>query len=196
MSHPMILAIHPGYAEHLVEDSVAGFPIGNIPNETCLLIEYAILAYRICLHAISPFRERLDHEILILGSPSLHDWFRIRVNHGPNIVHDIFLLSALVMKGHRAGCKRIEDVSYVNLWATCDTDMKIWEVKLDKLLHKQEDALARGWNTRAVGTFVKSIHDKVDRTLIWDREHLFQTSRQGIIAGLFRATFMSLMMSY
>jgi hypothetical protein len=44
MSHPKILAVHQGYVEHLVEDSVAGLPIGNIPNETCLPIEYTIAA--------------------------------------------------------------------------------------------------------------------------------------------------------
>jgi hypothetical protein len=70
------------------------------------------------------------------------------------------------MKGHRAGCERIEDVSNVDLWTACDTDMKIWKVKFDKLLQKLKDTLSRGRNPRTIGAFIKSVDDNVGLALI------------------------------
>jgi len=64
----------------------------------------------------------------------------------------------LVLERHLAGGQRLEDISYVNLWATCDTYMKVWYMKVDELLQKLKNTLARCWDARDVGTFIKGIH--------------------------------------
>jgi hypothetical protein len=66
-------------------------------------------------------------------------------------------LSALIVERHSARGQRLEDISYVNFWATCDTYMKVWYMKVDKLLHKLKDPFARCWNPRDVGTFIKGV---------------------------------------
>jgi hypothetical protein len=67
-------------------------------------------------------------------------------------------LSALIVKGHSAGGQRLEDVSYVNFWATGDTYTKVWYMKVDELIHKLKDSFARRWNPRDVGAFIKGVH--------------------------------------
>jgi hypothetical protein len=62
------------------------------------------------------------------------------------------------MEGHSARGQRLENISYVNFWAACDTYMKIWKVKVNKLLHKPKNTVTGCWNPRDVGTFVKGIH--------------------------------------
>jgi hypothetical protein len=66
-------------------------------------------------------------------------------------------LSALIVERHLARSQGLKDVSYVNFWATCDTYMKVWYMKVDELLHKLKDPFARRWNPRSVGTFIKGI---------------------------------------
>jgi hypothetical protein len=91
------------------------------------------------------------------------------------------------MKGHSARSQRLDDISYVDFRATCDTYMKIWQMKVSELLHKLKDLVARRWNPRNVGTFIKSIHYYIDGMLIWQCEHLFQAPCQSVITGLSRA---------
>jgi hypothetical protein len=67
-------------------------------------------------------------------------------------------LSALIVERHSAGSQRLEDISYVNFGATCDTYMEVWYMKVDKLFHKLENPFARCWNSRDVGAFIKSVH--------------------------------------
>ena len=43
------------------------------------------------LHPIRSLRERLDDKVPVLFAPSPH--FLVRVNHGTDIIHDVFLLS-------------------------------------------------------------------------------------------------------
>jgi hypothetical protein len=87
--------------------------------------------------------------------------------------------------------ERFKDISYVDLGATGDTDMKIWKAKLDELLDEQENSFSRGRNARGIGTFIEGVDYKIDRILIWDPEHLFQALPQEVITGLFRAILMS-----
>jgi len=139
------------------------------------------------LHAIGSFRERLNHEVLILRPPPLHDWFRIRVDHRSDIIRNVLLLSSLVMKGYSERGKWIKDVSYVDLWPACDANMKIWKVKLDKLLDELKDTFTGRWHG-AVGTLINGVHDKVDWVLIGDCEHLFETFCQNGDTRLFLAS--------
>jgi hypothetical protein len=66
-------------------------------------------------------------------------------------------LSVLIVERHSAGGQRLEDISYVNFWATCDTDMKVWYMKVYELLYKLKNPLARCWDPGDVGTFIKGI---------------------------------------
>jgi hypothetical protein len=63
----------------------------------------------------------------------------------------------LIVERHPAGSQRLEDISYVNFWATCDAYMKVRYVKVHELLHKLKDPFARCWNARDVGTFIKGV---------------------------------------
>ena len=91
------------------------------------------------LHSVNSFCEGLDDKILILLLPSPQVRFRIRVDNGPDIIHDILLLSALIVEGHLVRGQRLEDISYVEFWATSDTYMKIWYVKAVELLSQGEE---------------------------------------------------------
>ena len=51
-------------------------------------------------HSISSFRQRLDHQILIICSPSSHCCTRGRVDDIPNVLSDVFFLSAFVVQGN------------------------------------------------------------------------------------------------
>jgi hypothetical protein len=44
---------------------------------------------------------------------------------------------------HTTGGQRLEDISYVNFWATFDTKMKVWYMMIDELLHKLKNTFAR-----------------------------------------------------
>jgi len=61
------------------------------------------------------------------------------------------------MERHPARGHELKDISYVNFWATCDTYMKVWYMKVDEILQKLKDAFARRWNPRGVGTFIKGV---------------------------------------
>ena len=71
------------------------------------------------LHPIRSLRERLDDKVPVLFAPSPH--FLVRVNHGTDIIHDVFLLSSLVMKGYAKSRQRLESRLYVDLGSTRDT---------------------------------------------------------------------------
>jgi hypothetical protein len=49
----------------------------------------------------------------------------------------------LIVEGHLTRGQRLENVSYVNLWAACDTYMKFRKAKINQLLHKLKDMVAR-----------------------------------------------------
>jgi hypothetical protein len=78
----------------------------------------------------------------------------------------------LVVKGHSVSGQRLKDISYVDLWAARDTDVKIRETKLDEIFEEKENAFARRRNTRGVGAFIKSVDHQINWTFM-KCEHLF-----------------------
>jgi hypothetical protein len=92
------------------------------------------------------------------------------------------------MKTYSVRGKRSKDVSYIDLWPACDTDMKIRKAKVGQLLDEVKDPFSRWWNATAIRTLVKSIDDKVYGALIRECEHLFQTSCQNRVTGLLFAS--------
>ena len=92
------------------------------------------------------------------------------------------------------GGQRLKDISDVDLWAACDTDMKIPKTKLDKIFKEQEDPFARRRNTRGVGAFIKGVDYQINWAFI-KCEHLFQSLLQGAIAGLLCAIVVFLVKS-
>ena len=115
------------------------------------------------LHPIRSLGERLDDEVPILLAPSPH--LLVGMNNRADIVHDIFLLSSLVMEGHPESRQRPESGLYVNLGSTRDTYVKVWEAQANEIVDKIEDLFSWGWQARIVGTLVKRIHDDVNGTL-------------------------------
>jgi hypothetical protein len=47
------------------------------------------------------------------------------------------------MERHPAGGQRLKEISYVGLWATCDTNTKVWNLKLSEFLHQLKYPIAR-----------------------------------------------------
>ena len=115
-------------------------------------------------HAIRSFRERLDNQVLFFFTPFPHPW--VRVDDDPDIFDDVLLLSILVMKGYEERDQRLEDDSDVDLWATCDAQMKIRKPYVGELLYKLEDLFPRRWNAREVGTLVERVDNNIDWALI------------------------------
>ena len=68
-------------------------------------------------HAVGSFRQRLDHQIFIIRSPSSHCSTRGRVDDVSNVVGDVSLLSAFIVQGDRTKCQRLEHSSDVDLGA-------------------------------------------------------------------------------
>jgi len=95
------------------------------------------------------------------------------------------------MERHPARGQRLKDISYVNFWATCDTYMKVWYMKVDELIHKLKNPFARCWKPRDVGTFIKGVYYQVDRMAILDCEHIYQATFQSVITGLLGAVSMN-----
>ena len=62
--------------------------------------------------------------------------------------------------------------------------MKTREVKVDKFLYETKDLSTGGWDTRFVGTLIKSIYDKINWALIGKGEHLLETLRHIFVASL------------
>ena len=99
------------------------------------------------LHSVSSFRERLDNQIFIYIPPSPLGPNQIGLYHRSDIVSDILLLSALVVKGDRMRCEVTKGVLDVDLWTTSYADVKLWKVQPDELSQKAKDLLARGRNS-------------------------------------------------
>src|SRR5580658_5040024 len=118
------------------------------------------------IHPVSSFRERLNHNFLVILLPSLHVCIRIRVNDRPNIVCNIFLLSSFIVKRHPERGQGLNGISYIDLGAAPDTYMKIWKAKVDEFLQKLKHPLASRWNLRCYRRLIECVHDEVDGTLI------------------------------
>jgi hypothetical protein len=94
------------------------------------------------------------------------------------------------MEGDSAGGQRLKEISYVEFWATCDTNTKVWNLKASEFLQQLKYPIPRRWNLGGVGTFIKGIHYQVDRMAILDCEHLYQAPFQSVIVGLLRSVAM------
>ena len=73
------------------------------------------------IHPIRSLGECLNDEVPVLLAPSPH--LLVRMNNGTDIIHDVFLLSTLVMKGNAESRQRLEGRLYVDLGSTRDTDV-------------------------------------------------------------------------
>jgi hypothetical protein len=62
--------------------------------------------------------------------------------------------------------------------------MKFWKAKVDKVLQKAKDALARRWNPGRYRRLIECVHDQVDRTLSRECEHVFQAFCQNSVTRL------------
>jgi hypothetical protein len=88
------------------------------------------------------------------------------------------------MEGHLAGGQRLKEIPYVKLRATCDTNTKVWNMKVSEFLQELKYPIPRWWNLGGVGAFIKGVHYQVDRMAISDCEHLYQTPFQRVIIRL------------
>ena len=73
------------------------------------------------LHSVSPLRERLDNHFLVLFSPLLHHRLGVREYHRIDVIDDVFLLSALVVKGDTMKCERPKSSPNIEFGAAGDT---------------------------------------------------------------------------
>ena len=63
------------------------------------------------------------------------------------------------------GCQRFKGCPNVDLRATRNAQVQVWEVEVDEFLYKYQDLVARGWHPSRVGTLVKRIENKIDRDM-------------------------------
>jgi hypothetical protein len=47
------------------------------------------------------------------------------------------------MEGHPARCERFKEISYVEFRATCDTNTKVWDLKVSEFLQQLKYPVAR-----------------------------------------------------
>ena len=78
----------------------------------------------------------------------------------------------------------LEHSSDVDLWATCDTDVKFLEAKVDEFLHKLEDLVTGRWNPGRFRTFIKRVQDNVNGTLSRKSQHFFEIFLQSVVTWL------------
>jgi hypothetical protein len=78
----------------------------------------------------------------------------------------------------------LEHSSDVNLWPTCDTNVKSLEVKVDEFLHKLEDLITRRWDPGRSRTFIKRVQDNENWTLSQQSQHFFETFLQSVVTRL------------
>jgi hypothetical protein len=76
------------------------------------------------------------------------------------------------MQGHLMMCQRCKSSSDIELRLAGDTDMKMQEMKVDKLLDKCKNLFTRRWDSRPVWTLVESVKDNVHRSWSGNCEHI------------------------
>ena len=115
------------------------------------------------IHPVRSFGERLDDKHSVLLAPSPH--LLVRLNNRADKIHDIFLLSGLVMEGHAERCQRLKNSFYVDLGSTRDTYVQFWEAQAHEIIDKIEDLFPCGWKPGVVRTLVESIQNEVNGAL-------------------------------
>jgi len=88
-------------------------------------------------HPIRSLGERPDDKVPVLLTPSPHHL--VGLNNRSDIVHNIFLLSGLVMEGHAESRQRFKNGLYVDLGSTRDTYVQVWVSQANKIIDKIKD---------------------------------------------------------
>ena len=86
----------------------------------------------------------------------------------------------------------LEHSSDVDIWPTCDTNVKSLEVKIDEFLHKLEDLGTGRWNPGRFRTFIKRVQDNKNWALSRQSQHFFETFLQSVVSWLLSAIFVCL----
>jgi hypothetical protein len=110
------------------------------------------------------------------------------VNDIANVIQDILPLSAFVVKRHVEGFKGIQNVSNVDLRATCNTNTKVWKVQSNEVLQKIQDFFAWCWKSGCARTLIEGVQDDILCWLLLESEHLLQTFSECAIVRLLRSS--------
>jgi hypothetical protein len=86
--------------------------------------------------------------------------------------------------------QRFKDGKNVNLRATGDTHVDIWEAETNKFVDKIEHLFSRRSNIRPERTLIDCVQDDVGRALLIEREHLFETLYHSAIIRFPNSTIM------
>jgi hypothetical protein len=151
------------FRAHLVEDSAAVLPVGSTPIGTYENIRTYHGVQEETLHPVCSLGEHLDNKHSVLLAPSAY--LLVRMNNRTDIIHDILLLSSLVMKRHAKRCQRLENSLYVDLGSTCDTYVQFWKAQADEIVDKIEYLFSCGWKAGIVRTLVESIQNEINGAL-------------------------------
>ena len=84
------------------------------------------------------------------------------MNNRADIIHDIFLLSSLIMEGYPERCQRLKNSLNVNLGPTCDTYMQFWEGESNEIIDKIKHLFSWSWQAGIVRTFIESVQNEVN----------------------------------
>jgi len=69
------------------------------------------------------------------------------MNKRADIVRNILLLSTLIVEGYGVWGQRFKDGLNIELGTTGDTDVEVWEAKVNKFIDELKHLLLRRWNT-------------------------------------------------
>jgi hypothetical protein len=69
------------------------------------------------------------------------------MNKRAHIVRDILLLSTLIVKGYGVWGQRFQDGLDIELRATGDTDVEVWEAKVNQFADELKYLFSRRWDT-------------------------------------------------
>jgi hypothetical protein len=129
MSRRGIPEVRSESAGGFAEDIVAVFRADRTPIETWLDREWFSQDEEDeSLHPVSLLRECLDNHSLVLLSPSLHHSLHgLRVYHRFDVIDNVLLLSAFVMKRHTVSeCQWSKSGPNIELGAAGDADVEMW----------------------------------------------------------------------
>ena len=94
------------------------------------------------------------------------------------------------MEGHAERRQRLKSGLYVNLGATRDAYMQVWEAQENEIFDKVENFFSSTWHPGIVRALIECVEDEINRALGRECEHMIQAFFQFIIARLLFATIM------
>ena len=144
------------------------------------------------IHAVGFICDLIYNELLICRLPSSH--LTTCTNERPDIFGNVLDLPTLSVKRNGTESQIIKDIYDVSLGSAGDTNPKIRNVYVDKLLQKLQDFFTSEYQTSCDWTFVEGIDDYIDWCLPWGFQHVFETICQFAVTcmGLLRAATMGL----